>query len=76
MEIKDVMGEEIQILLDKEKVEGRNIRDENEIEFRRTGKIRYHPTREEEELLQPYRNNIYEYNFSNLLNDVIFKKST
>ena len=75
MEIKDVMGEEIQILLDKEKVEGRNIRDENEIEFRRTGKIRYYPTREEE-LLQPYRNEIYEYNFFNWVNDVIFKKST
>ena len=34
IEIKNLMGEEIQILLDKEKVEGRNLRDEEE--FRRT----------------------------------------
>ena len=76
IEINDVMGEEIQILLDKAKVEGRDIRDEDdEEEFRRTGKIRYYPTREEE-LLQPYRNEIYEYNFFNWVNDVILKKST
>ena len=42
------MGEEIQILLDKAKVDGRDIKDEDDKEeFRRTGKIRYHTTREE-----------------------------
>ena len=72
IEINDVMGEEIQILFDKAKAEGKDIRDEDdEEEFKRTGKIRYHPSREEEELLQPYKNNISEFNFSYLISDII-----
>ena len=72
IEINDVMGEEIQILFDKAKAEGKDIRDEDdEEEFKRTGKIRYHPSREEEELIKPYKEKSLEYNFSSLLNDII-----
>ena len=72
IEINDVMGDEIQILFDKAKVEGRDIKDEDdEEEFKRTGKYRYHPTKEEEEFLQPYTKNINEYIFTNLISDII-----
>ena len=72
IEINDVMGEEIQILFDKAKAEGNDIRDEDdEEEFKRTGKIRYHPNREEEELLQPYTENISENIFTNLISEII-----
>ena len=72
IEINDVMGEEIQILFDKAKAEGKDIRDEDdEEEFKRTGKIRYHPNREEEELLQPCIENSFENTFTNLISEII-----
>ena len=72
IEINDVMGEEIQILFDKAKAEGKDIRDEDdEEEFKKTGKYRYRPNKEEEELLQPFTTDIMEYNFTNLISDII-----
>ena len=72
IEINDVMGEEIQILIEKAKAEGKDFRDEeDEEEFKKTGKIRYHPNREEEELLQPCITNISEYCFTNLISEII-----
>ena len=72
IEINDVMGEEIQLLFDKAKEEGKDIRDEDdEEEFKRTGKMRYPPSREEEELLQHFKLNIPEYNFTSIISDII-----
>ena len=72
IEINDVMVEEIQILFDKAKEEGKDKREEDdEEEFKRTGKIRYYPCREEEDLLQHFKLNIPEYNFKSKITDII-----
>ena len=49
LEINDIMGEEIEILFNKALAEGKDARDEeDEEEVKKTGKIKYRPSREEE----------------------------
>ena len=72
IEINDVMGEEIEILFEKAKAEGRQVIDEDdEEEFKKTGKFRYHPNKQELEILEPCTDNVPEYSFTNLISEVI-----
>ena len=71
IEINDVMGDDIKLLFDKAKAEGIDIDEEDEEEFKRTGKIKYRPSKEEEEVMEPCRTFIPEYSFTNLISELI-----
>ena len=71
IEINDVMGEEVKLLFDKAKAEGNNVEEEDEEEFKKTGIIKYHPNKDEEELLIPMKTDITEYSFTNLMSEII-----
>jgi hypothetical protein len=71
IEINDVMGEEIKLLFDKAKAEGNNVEEEDEEEFKKTGIIKYHPNKDEEELLIPMKSDNTEYSFTNLMSEII-----
>ena len=72
IEINDVMGEEIQILFDKASAEGRQIIDEDdEEEYKKTGKFRYHPNKQELEILEPIAYSMPEYSFTNFISEII-----
>ena len=81
LEINDIMGDEIDILFNKALAEGKDAKDEeDEEEIKRTGIIKYRPSKEEEEIIAPISSSVIlpEYNFTNLISDVIkyvFEKS-
>ena len=71
IEINDVMGEEVKLLFDKAKAEGNNVEEEDEEEFKKTGIIKYHPNKDEEELLIPMKTDNTENSFTNLMSEII-----
>ena len=74
LEINDIMGDEIEILFKKALAEGKDAKDEeDEEEIKKTGKIKYRPSKEEEEIIEPiYSGNaINEFIFTNLISEVI-----
>ena len=75
LEINDIMGDEIDLLFKKALAEGKDVRDdEDEDEIKKTGVVKYRPSREEEELLsQKFGVNatIPEYHFTNLISEII-----
>ena len=71
IEINDVMGEEIQLLYNKAKAEGNDVEEEDEEQFKKTGIKKYHPSKDEEEILEQWKTFITEYNFTNLISEII-----
>ena len=74
LEINDIMGEEIEILFNKALAEGKDAKDEeDEEEIKKTGIIKYRPSKEEEEIISPISSSVIlpEYNFTNLISDII-----
>ena len=74
LEINDIMGEEIEILFKKALAEGKDARDEeDEEEIKRTGIIKYRPSREEEEIIAPISASVLlpEYHFTSLISEII-----
>ena len=68
-------GDEIDLLFKKALAEGKDVRDdEDEDEIKKTGVVKYRPSKEEEELLsQKFGPNatIPEYHFTNLISEII-----
>ena len=53
LEINDIMGDEIELLFKKAITEGKDIKDEDDEEDnKKSGKIKYHPSKEEEEIIE------------------------
>ena len=73
LEINDIMGDEIQLLFNKMLAEGKILEDdENDEETKKNGKIKYRPNREEEQLLEiNYKSTTTEYQFTNLISEII-----
>ena len=75
LEINDIMGNEIQLLFDKAEAEGKDAKDEeDEDEIKKTGIVKYRPSKTEEEIIQPgdkIFNLLPEYHFTNFISEII-----